>query len=222
MHNDFLPFKKKNCMRAIATVFSYILHPVFMLTWLTSFFLFTANYFSYFMSPAKKIFLLAAVFIFSVILPLLNTFLLKKLGYIKDVYMNSSSERFMPYVSSLVLHAGLLYIIHDLAVPVFFKYLIVSSVSVIFALMVINFFTKISAHTTSAGGLLGAICFYEFISYQPVLLPVCICLVVCGISGFARLYLQAHSEKQVYAGFATGFFASLVCLFLCLFSNYQF
>src|ERR1035437_7044877 len=183
-----------------------------MLTWLTSFFLFTQNYFSFFMSPAKKIFLLAAVFIFSVILPLLNTFLLKKFGYIKSVYMNTSTERFMPYVSSLVLHAGLLYIIHDLAVPVFFKYLIITSVSVILTLLLINFFTKISAHATAVGGLFGVICFYEFISYKPLLLPICICLVIGGLSGFARLYLQAHTEKQIYKGFATGLLSSLLCL----------
>jgi len=209
-------------MKGLANFLSYLLHPVFMLTWLTSFFIFTQNYFSYFMSPAKKIFLLAAVFIFSVILPLLNTFLLKKLGYIKSIYMNTSTERFMPYVSSLVLHAGLLYIIHDLAVPVFFKYLIITSVSVILALLLINFFTKISAHATSVGGLFGVICFYEFISYKPLLLPICICLAICGLSGFARLYLQAHTEKQVYTGFATGLLSSLLCLVLLLFSNYQF
>src|SRR4051812_7665715 len=118
-------------MRAFATFLSYLLHPVFMLTWLTSFFIFTQNYFSYFMSPAKKIFLLAAIIIFTVVLPLLNTFILKKFGFIKSVYMDSAQERFMPYVSALVLHLGLLYILHDLAVPVFFKYIILSSALVI-------------------------------------------------------------------------------------------
>jgi hypothetical protein len=209
-------------MRSIAVFLSYILHPVFMLTWLTAFFVFTQNYFSYFMSPAKKIFLLAAVFIFSVVLPLLNTVILKKFGYIKSVYMNTSNERFMPYVSSLVLHMGLLYIIHDLAVPTFFKYLIVTSVVVILSLLLINFFTKISAHATSAGGLFGVICFYEFISYEPILLPVCLSLVFAGLSSFGRLYLQAHSEKQVYSGFLAGMFSSLLCMFLLLYSNYQF
>lgn len=209
-------------MKATAVFLSYLLHPVFMLTWLTSYFIFTPNYFSYFMSPAKKIFLLAAVIIFSIVLPLLNTFLLKRFGYIKSIYMNTAHERFMPYVSSFVLHLGLLYMLHDLAVPFFFKYLVLASVSVILFLIIVNFFTKISAHATSAGGLFGVICFYEFISYQPVLLPLCICLGLCGLTGFARLYLQAHTEKQVYAGFVTGLFSSLLCLFLLLFSNYQF
>jgi hypothetical protein len=209
-------------MRKAAVFLSYLLHPVFALTWLTSFFVFTQNYFSYFMSPAKKIFLLAAVFIFTVILPLLNTFLLKRLGYIKSIYMNTSSERLMPYLSSLVLHAGLFYIIHDLAVPTFFKYLVLTSVSVILALLLVNFITKVSAHATSVGGLFGTICFYEFISYRPMLLPVCICLILSGLSGFARLYLEAHTEKQVYVGFVTGLLSSLLCLFLLLFSNYQF
>ncbi|MGZ3941503.1 MAG: hypothetical protein ACXVOH_05065 [Bacteroidia bacterium] len=209
-------------MRAIALFLSYVLHPVFALTWLISFFVFTQNYFSYFMIPAKKVFLLAAVFIFTVVLPLLNTYILKKFGYVKDLHMGTSQERFMPYVSTFVLHLGLLYILHDLAVPSFFKFIILASALVILVLIILNFFTKVSAHATSAGGLFGSICFYEFISYQPVLLPICLCLVFCGLSGFARLYLKEHTEKQVYLGFAAGTVTSLACLFSMLFINYQF
>ncbi len=209
-------------MKPLAVFISYFLHPVFMLTWLTAFFVFSENYFSYFMSPAKRILLLSAVFIFSVVLPLLNTFLLKKLGYIKNIYMNTSAERTMPYISSLVLHIGLLYILHDLAIPYFFKYIIVTSIFVLAFLMIINFFSKISAHTTVIGGCFGVICFYEFISFQPLLLPLFICLILCGLSGFARLYLQAHTPRQVYTGFATGLLTSVLCLFLLIYINYQF
>jgi len=209
-------------MRKAAVFLSYVLHPVFMLTALIAFFVYTPNYFSYFMSPSKKIFLLAAVFIFSVVLPLLNTFLLKKFGYIKSIQMQGAGERTMPYVSSLVLHLGLLYILHDLSIPFFFKYLIITSIVVLAVLMTLNLFTKVSAHTTTIGGCLGIICFYEFITYQPVLLPLCICLVLCGLSGFSRLYLQAHTEKQVYTGFAAGLLTSILCLFLLVFINYQF
>src|ERR1700739_2549070 len=128
-------------MRKTAVFLSYVLHPVFMLTWLIAFFTFSDNYFSYFMTLAKKIFLIGAVIIFSIVLPLFNTFLLKKFGYVKSVQMKESSERVMPYISTLVLHLGLLYILHDLAIPFFFKYLIVTSIVVLVVLMIFNFFT---------------------------------------------------------------------------------
>lgn len=209
-------------MRSLALFVSYLLHPVFMLTYATAFFLFTQNYFSYFMSPAKKVFLLAAVFIFSVALPLLNVALLKRMGYVKSFYMNDSAERFMPYVSSLILHAGLLYILHDLDIPFFFKFMIVASIAVLATTLVCNFFTRVSAHAAGGGGLLAIITFYEFISYSPQLLPVCVCLGLCGLLGFARLYLRVHEPRQVYTGFVAGFASGLLALIVLLFVNYRF
>lgn len=209
-------------MRSLALVISFILHPVFMLSYISSYFLFTQNYFSYFMSPAKKIFLMAAVIIFSVILPLLNVALLKKLGYIRSITVNSSEERFMPYVSSLVLHIGLLYIIHDLEIPFFFKYMIISSVAVLIALFIVNIFSRISAHAAGLGGCLGILFFYNFISYAPALLPMCICILLCGLAGFARMYLHAHTPKQLYGGFFTGLVAGVLSLVLMLYFNFQF
>jgi hypothetical protein len=208
-------------MRSMAVFISYLLHPVFMLTYICSYFLFTRNYFSYFMSPGKKIFLLAAVFIFSVALPLLNVALLKRMGYIRSLQMNDSSERFMPYVSSLVLHAGLLYIIHDLDLPFFFKFMIIASIAVLVTVLASNFFTRISAHAAAAGGSLAILVFYEFISFSPELAPLCAGFALCGLICFARLYLEAHTPRQVYAGFLAGFSSSLLCLIVLLFINYR-
>ncbi len=204
-------------MRSLAVFFSYLLHPVFALTYITAFFIFTENYFSYFMSPAKKIFLLSAVFIFSVALPLLNVVILKKLGYIKNSHMNHSSERFMPYISTIVLHSGLLYILHDLDIPFFFKYIIIASVAVLFAVFIVNFFYKISAHAASMGGGLGILAFYEYISFAPTLWPLCLIVLLGGLVAFSRLYLQAHSPKEVYTGYISGFASSLLCLVFLLY-----
>jgi len=209
-------------MRSLATFISFLLHPVFMLTYIVSFFIFTENYFSYFMSPAKKIFLLAAVFIFSVALPLLNVAILKRFGYIKSVYMSGSAERFMPYVSSIVLHGGLFYILHDLDIPFFFKFIIIASLSVLITQFICNFFTRISMHAAAMGGCLGILVFYEYISFAPVLWPLCVCLILGGLVGFSRLYLEAHTPKQLYLGFTAGFASSLLCLILLLMINYRF
>lgn len=206
-------------MRRLAVFFSYLLHPVFMLTYVTAFFIFTENHFSYFMSPAKKYFLLGAVFIFSVSLPLLNVLILKRMGYIKSVSMSGASERFMPYISAIVLHSGLLYILYDLDIPFFFKFLVIVSIVVLALVFICNFFVLISAHLAAIGGCFGILAFYEFIAFMPSLWPLCICLAVAGLAGYARLYLQAHRPKEVYLGFTTGFLSSLVALYLLTYLN---
>ena len=208
-------------MRRLANIISYIFHPMFMLTYITTYFLYTNNYFSFFVSPVKKIFLLSAVVVFSIILPSLNMVLLKKLGYIKDMYAKQANERFMPYVSTITLYVGLIYILHDLSIPYFFKQLILTSVMVIAVNFIINFFTKISAHASAIGGCLGIIYFYQYVSTNGDITPICICLLIAGLIGFARLYLNEHSPKQVYSGFTAGFLTSLACLTLLLFVNFN-
>jgi membrane-associated phospholipid phosphatase len=208
-------------MNKLVKLISYIFHPMFMLTYLMAYFLFTDNYFAFFMSPAKKIFLMGAVVIFSVILPILNMALLKKLGYIKSMQAKQANERFMPYISTITLYVGLIYILHDLAIPYFFKQLIVVSVVVIAIDFVINFFTKISAHTSAIGGCLGVIYFYQCISTSGNVTPVCLCLFIAGLIGLARLYLNAHTPRQVYAGFMVGLISSIACLTLLFLINFN-
>lgn len=208
-------------MKKLAYSISYIFHPMFMLTYLMAYFLFSNNYFTFFMSPTKKLFLLSAVVVFSVILPLLNLVLLRKLGYIKSVSTNQSNERLMPYLSTITLYIGLIYILHDLSIPYFFKQIIIASLVVIAVDFVLNFFTKVSAHTSGIGGGLGIIYFYQFVSTAGDIKPICLCLFIAGLVGLSRLYLNEHTPKQVYMGFAVGLLSSIACLTLLLFIRFQ-
>lgn len=73
----------------------------------------------------------------------------------------------------------------------------------------ISFFWKISAHMLGVGGLLGIILAYSLIlSGFNLLYPVLGAIILTGAVGTARLYLNAHTPSQVWAGFLLGF---LVC-----------
>lgn len=207
-------------MKKLANSISYVFHPMFMLTYIMAYFLFTNNYFAFFMSPVKKLFLMSAVVIFSVVLPLLNMVLLKKLGYIKSMQAKLANERFMPYISTITLYVGLIYILHDLSIPYFFKQLIMVSLVVVVIDFIINFFTKISMHSSGIGGCLGVIYFYQFISTNGDIKPICLCLFIAGLVGFSRLYLNEHTPKQVYLGFLIGLLSSIACLTLLLLINF--
>ena len=208
-------------MRTLANIISYVFHPMFMLTYIMAYFLYSNNYFAFFVSPIKKIFLMSAVVVFSVILPILNMVLLKKLGYVKSMQANQANERFIPYVSTITLYLGLIYILHDLSIPYFFKQLILVSLIVIAVDFLINFFTKISAHTSAIGGSLGMIYFYQYISSNGDIIPICVCFLIGGLIAFSRLYLNQHTPKQVYTGFTMGLLTSIACLTLFLIVNFN-
>lgn len=81
---------------------------------------------------------------------------------------------------------------------------------VILVAEIITFFWKISLHTIGMGGLLGF--FLEMMLHMQgttifsILFPFLV--IIAGLVGTSRLYLNAHTPAQVYAGYAVGFLAT--------------
>jgi membrane-associated phospholipid phosphatase len=79
-----------------------------------------------------------------------------------------------------------------------------------------NNFTKISAHATGVGGLLGIILIiirwfsysYFYIGAARITVPIywvlIVVLLLCGIVCTARLLLKAHEPKDILQGFIVG------------------
>ena len=80
----------------------------------------------------------------------------------------------------------------------------------------INFFWKISAHATAVGGLF-AVLFYIAAAglneyyFMPWLTAGAL---IAGLTGTARLILGAHTLLQVAAGYALGFSAVLLLMWI--------
>lgn len=97
-------------------------------------------------------------------------------------------------------------------------YLLACSVAVALA-CIISFFWRISLHTMGMGGLIAIQCSLLFIGspFSNIairLLPIII--IIAGLVGSARLYLEAHSPAQIYVGYVVGFLAiALFLLFFC-------
>ncbi len=191
--------------KGIAKIISFVFHPVFSLTCLLSILVYSGDYHSYFLNPAQKLLLLIASFIFTVLLPLLNFIVLKKMGYIRSFEVTERSERILPYLSALVLHGGLFYILMDVEVPSFYKALVLVSFFVILVTFILNFFIRLSAHSSAAGAFLAILLLHEGLNSAPSLIWISIGISICGIIGSARLYLEAHTEKEINVGFSAGF-----------------
>ncbi|MCK5839539.1 MAG: hypothetical protein KAG99_06800, partial [Bacteroidales bacterium] len=88
---------------------------------------------------------------------------------------------------------------------------------VLFSLLV-NYISKISIHMVALGGLLGTFIGFSSLLHQDIRIYMYLVILVSGITGTARLSLDAHSPAQVYAGFAMGV---LVMMGLFLFMNYS-
>ena len=104
------------------------------------------------------------------------------------------------------------YIVWQSQLDVIYNMLFLGSALLIALSLIVSFYWKISMHMIGVGGMLGALIGVSLAAYVDTALYVILTALICGMVGFARLKLKAHTPAQVYAGFFAGF-----CLMLILF-----
>lgn len=203
-------------MRTTATIISNIFHPLLMATYgcLLVFFCLT-NTIYYIFTPLKiKWIITFIVFVFTFLLPTLNLLILYKLKYVSSLRIENREERTFPLVMTSLCYFGLFYMIHDFNIwPAIKLFILGGGICILFS-AIANLWWKISAHMIGIGGMLGvlmAICYYM---QMPVFIPVCCCVMLAGLIGFARLNLEAHTPAQVYGGFISGWALQFSLFFL--------
>jgi membrane-associated phospholipid phosphatase len=197
----------------LASLISYLLHPLLMSSYGFTFLFFSNNYISD-LTPLKlKVVILVVTFIFTFLLPTINAFILLKMGRIKSLEMETSTERIIPYSSTAIYYFALFYLFHHENFPAFYKESVIDFLNIlilgatvsILLTLIINFKWKISAHTIGIGGLTGGVLGMMYRLQMDLHFLFIALVVFSGIVAYARLKLKAHTPAQVYTGFALGF-----------------
>ena len=207
-------------------IISYIFHPLLMLTYIVGMLLVINPYIFGFNSPSQGVELLMRIFFSSFFLPALCVFLMYKLEFISSIELEDRQERIIPYIASGVFYLWVWQSVksdtnsHSILLTA-----VLGTTVALFSAFVINLFWKISLHAVGVGGLIGILltawwfCNYGMFSLTlPVLgtiemsinLLIIFTIFIAGIVCSARLYLQIHTPKQLYAGLALG----LLCMFI--------
>ncbi len=157
-------------------------------------------------SPEKVRFLSSAViFVITALIPLAVILFLMRKGKVSDVSIDDPRERTIPYLATILCYfiAALYLWLMPRWLPMFF---VGAGVSAIIATL-ITFKYKISAHTTSMGGLCALILFIGLRQIATVqIIPwLCLCVLISGAVGSARIFLGRHTPSQVYSGWLLGF-----------------
>lgn len=193
-------------MTFLANFFSYVFHPLLMVTYACLFILFGIDYsMFYIFTPLKlKLVIIVLVFVFTFLIPLLNLLILYKLNYITSFKIQERRERTLPLLATALCYVSLFYLLFDFAIWPSIKLFILGGALSISITAIINYWWQISAHMIGIGGFLGiiiALCVYMQL---PILLPISGVVLASGFVGFSRLHLNAHSAAQVYVGFTIG------------------
>lgn len=197
--------------RTLATLVSYVFHPVFMpaVLMLLLYKLAPVHFASI---PLGNIFqrgsfinLLGIVAVCTIFFSLLTVVLMKALGFIRSINMHERQDRILPLMGIMIWYFWAYHVISNLpGTPLILKVLLLGSFWNIIVVFIISIFFKISMHATAAGGTLGllaALLILNPIDMMPVIYAF---LLLAGLIGTARLLLGAHRPAEVWLGYLVG------------------
>lgn len=144
------------------------------------------------------------IFSGSYLVPIFLILTMYNLGIIRDIKLDNKSERRWPMIASTVIYIAFTYLLvgrTPLIIP-----LIMTGITFTLAIItIITRFWKISAHSAGAAGTSAflLLCVMRFGEIN-LLFPALVLVVLTGILISARLYLNAHTPKQIIAGVALG------------------
>ena len=199
-----------------ANIISHLFHPLLMATYgcLIVFFGLTDTIYFIFTPFKLKLVLTFTIFSFTFLLPVLNLLILYKLGYVSSLMVEHRRERTFPLLMTSLCYFGLFYMIYDFNIWPAIKLFILGGGLCIFFAAIVTLWWQISAHMIGIGGLIGALFAICYFMQMPILLAICVCLMLAGCIGFARLKLNAHTPAQVYVGFIFGCLVQFSLFFL--------
>lgn len=196
----------------IANILSTVFHPIFVPTYgIIS--LLNLNYF-FFLSVQQKIFIASVVFIFTGLIPIAFSLVLLKQGQIDDINIKKREQRHILLLIALISYVTCAYMIYQMGLPIWILILFIGTLIALTAVIIINFFWKISIHTTAWGGFCGGIILIS--SHFPInsFLFLILNILIAGLVGTARLQLKAHTIYQVIVGYIIGFLCIIVFSFI--------
>lgn len=149
-----------------------------------------------------------------VLLPVGILYILKKLGKLNSIHLNEQKERFFPMVLIAISYIVGIRLLHRIDAPATLIMLMRGVCLAIMLVAMISILWKISAHMTGMGGALGITLVLSIIYRVDLSSIACLISLIAGLVGWARLYLNHHTIKQVNYGFLLGFNTMIVSFFL--------
>ena len=200
-------------MKSAAKILSTLFHPLIMPVIGLLIIFNTDSYINYAIPDELKTAVVLLVGTSTFIIPLLISLLLLNRKFISSLEMETQKERIIPYAFTIVFYVFTLYMLNRAPLPpIIFNFVIGATLSVILA-FVINMKWKISAHMIGIGGLIGALICISIMLEIYITPYIVFALIAAGLVGSSRLILKAHTQLQIYVGFAVGMICQVVTIY---------
>tara|TARA_R110002051_G_scaffold122210_3_gene195344 strand:- start:733 stop:1338 length:606 start_codon:yes stop_codon:yes gene_type:complete len=195
-------------MKIFSNFISYLLHPLFIpIGGTIAYFLITPKYTPLEIQSAS----ILPIFILTVIIPIVTFFILKNVGLVNSIFLETATERKYP----LYIHASILLLILYKVIPTsyvseiyfYFTGLLGATVACLL-LLLFNF--KTSLHAVGVSGLLMYLINLSIHFEINLIIAISIFILLTGAILTARLYLKAHTRIELIIGVFIGLLSQLL------------
>lgn len=187
----------------LAQILSIIFHPLWMplVIYVT-----VRTIDPYYIAPTDADYFVFLLLGINIVAPAISMLIMIKYGMLTSIDLRNRKERFGPYLLVIFYYVLSYSILRwkgpylpDTVFSFFFSVVISLVIS-----LIINMFWKISVHMLAQGGIFGTLLGLNVIHPNLDMIYPIIALVMAGLTAYSRLYLNAHTHGQVYAGFCLG------------------
>ena len=187
-----------------AKIISIVFHPLLIPTYALLVLINTKTHFTLVLPENFRYITVGFVFFSSFVLPALVMLILLKMGKIKSLEMDTRQERVLPLFIVSIFFYLTYYLLKQGSHLALFNIFMLGATLLVIISMLVNYITKISIHMVALGGMFGTFAGFAIAFHVELNLIIYCILLVAGITGFARLRLNAHTPAQVYSGFGLG------------------
>jgi hypothetical protein len=196
-------------VKIIAKIISILFHPLLIPSQGTALLLYLFNLLDNPEAPR----LMGVVVFNSFVMPAIAIAVMKGIGFINSFEMHDSRERIIPFIATMVFYIWtFLGVKSTFSLGSQFNVFIMGAVISLMVAFFTNLFHKLSIHMTGMGGLLMALILSSMSSVRPILPFIILVILLSGVVGSARLYLKAHTRKELFTGLLVGVFGQMAAL----------
>ena len=201
---------QKNNWNYLSLLISYIIHPVFIPSYIFTTLLYFGNIIFEPYSILAQTYVVILIFITTAIIPLVllmvNMFLLQKKFSNDVLLMSKRQDRIVPFFYIGIYYSVLTYMFHHyLNFPILLTSIMLIISAAVLATAFISLICKISAHAISLGAsLMIFILMHTIMPNEDLFYVILVTLFISGITLSSRLNLNAHNPSQIYVGYLVG------------------
>ena len=161
------------------------------------------------MPLAYKVTVLALVYCFTILMPMLGIYLFQKINGWGIRELGEREKRFIPYGLTILSYMACLITMYRIHIPHYLAGIVLAVLICMVICTFVNLKWKISTHMASSGLMVGGLLSYSFIfQFNPVWW-LCFFILLAGCLGSARIIVRQHTLNEVFGGFLVGLFCGV-------------